>query len=296
MTKESGPLLAAIEAGGTKLALAVGYATGTIVARQEIPTCNPADTLEEAVNWLSNQGPFSAIGIATFGPAQLDRMAADWGHILGTPKPGWSHCNLAGFFADRFKVPVGFDTDVNGAALGEYMLGAGRGTSGMAYVTVGTGIGGGVILNGQVTHGISHPEMGHFFPRREAADRAYAGNCPYHGDCLEGLASGPAILSRWGSTLSDLPDGHEAHGLVADYLAQLCHTLFAFCAVERVVMGGGVMRTPGLVELVGASARALDGGYLPGGVRHQVVSPQLANNAGVVGALLLADLTICKLD
>lgn len=291
---ESGPLLAAIEAGGTKFVLAVGYASGIIVARHEIPTGKPDETLAKAADWLEGQERFAAIGIATFGPAQLDTNAADWGHILGTPKPGWSNCDVAGYFADRFEVPVGFDTDVNGAALGEYRLGAGRGFGGMAYVTVGTGIGGGVIVNGEIVHGISHPEMGHFYPRREEADRSYAGNCPFHGDCLEGLASGPAILSRWGSKLSDLPDDHEAHALVAGYLAQLCHTLFAFCAVERVVIGGGVMKTPGLIERVGTTARSIDQRYLPGGVRHQVVSPQLGNDAGIVGALLLADARICK--
>ncbi|KLI64365.1 ROK family protein [Aurantiacibacter marinus] len=282
-------MLAAIEAGGTKFVLAVGHASGAIAARHEIPTRTPEETLAEAASWIQSQGPVAAIGIAAFGPAQLDRNAADWGHILGTPKPGWTHCDIAGYFANRFEIPVGFDTDVNGAALGEYRLGAGRMTGGMAYITVGTGIGGGIIVNGEIVHGVSHPEMGHFYPRREASDRAFAGVCPYHGDCLEGLASGPAILARWGRNLSDLPDDHEAHGLVAGYLAQLCHTLFAFCAVECIVMGGGVMKTPGLLERVHASAQSLDNRYLPGGARHQIVSPKLGNDAGIVGALRLAN-------
>ena len=154
-------------------------------------------------------------------------------------------------------MPIGFNTDVNGAALGEFRFGAGRGTSGMAYVTVGTGIGGGLIVDGNLANGAGHPEMGHYYPHRGANDSKFGGNCPFHGDCLEGLASGPAILSRWGKTLSELPDEHEAHDLVAGYLAQLCHTLFACCAIERVVLGGGVMHTQGLLKRVGDCAAKL---------------------------------------
>ena len=288
MTSGDKPLLGAIEAGGTKFVLAVGHSPDEIVARHEIPTRTPEETLAEAAQWFETHGKLSALGIATFGPAQLDRDASDWGHILETPKPGWSRCDLAGYFANRLGVTVGFDTDVNGAAMAEHWFGAGRGTAGMAYVTVGTGIGGGLIVNGQVVHGTGHPEMGHFFPHRDQSDHAFAGSCPFHGECLEGLASGPAILSRWGQKLSDLPQDHEAHALVAGYLAQLCHSLFALCAIERVVMGGGVMKTLGLIDLVGEMTQSLGNEYLPGRVHQQVVSAQLGNDAGIVGGLLLA--------
>lgn len=288
MTSGDGPLLGAIEAGGTKFVLAVGRSPDDIAARHEIPTRTPEETLAEAAQWFEAQGQLSALGIATFGPAQLDHEAADWGHILETPKPGWSRCDLAGYFADRLRVSVGFDTDVNGAALAEHQFGAGRDAAGMAYVTVGTGIGGGLIVNEQVVHGAGHPEMGHFFPRRDQSDHVFAGSCPFHGDCLEGLASGPAILSRWGQKLSDLPQEHEAHALVAGYLAHLCHSLFAFCAIERVVLGGGVVKTPGLIDRVGGMARLLGCDYLPGRTRQQVVPAGLGNDAGLVGGLLLA--------
>lgn len=284
-----GGLLGGIEAGGTKFVLGVARTPGDILARHEIPTRTPAETLAEAAGWLAGQGAIAALGIATFGPAQIDPAASNWGHITDTPKPHWSHCDLAGYFGQHLGLPVGFDTDVDGAALAEYHLGAGRGAAGMVYVTVGTGIGGGLIANGRIVHGAGHTEMGHFFPRRGADDRDFAGNCPFHGDCLEGLANGPAILARWGKTLSDLPPDHQAHDLVAGYLAQFCHTLFATAAVETIVMGGGVMKTPGLLERVRDKARALDGGYLPGSAQHKVVAPELGQDAGLTGALLLAE-------
>lgn len=285
---EDETLLGAVEAGGTKFVLATGTADGTIRSRHNIVTTSPQETLAKARDWFATQPDISALGIASFGPVELDRASAQWGHITETPKPGWSNCDLAGYFASEMGVPIGFDTDVNGAALGEYRFGAGRGMNGMAYITVGTGIGGGVIIEGNLAHGVGHPEMGHYYPRRSAQDRDFDGKCPFHGDCLEGLASGPAILSRWGKTLSDLPQDHEAHDLVAGYLAQACHTLFACCAIERVVLGGGVMKTPGLLERVrGATAKA-GANYLPGRDRQAVSAPQLGDDAGITGALLLA--------
>lgn len=288
MNPDKQPLIAGIEAGGTKFVLAVGTAPTAITARHVIPTRLPEETLAEAADWFAAQGAIAALGIASFGPVVIDRRSPRWGRIGRTPKPGWKDCDLAGYFARRLNVPVGLDTDVNGAALAEFSLGAGRGTAGMAYVTVGTGIGGGLMINGEIVHGAGHPEMGHFHPRRDAADHDFAGHCPYHGDCLEGLASGPAILARWGADLSHLPPEHEAHDLVTGYLAQLCHTLFACTAVERVVLGGGVMKTPGLVDAVAARVRLVDNDYLPGGAVQSVVAPGLGEASGITGALLLA--------
>ena len=283
-------MLGGIEAGGTKFVLAVGSSPTEIIARHEIPTREPATTLAQAGEWFEGQGSISALGIASFGPVDLDRSSPRWGHITNTPKPGWENCDLAGYFAERFGVPIGFDTDVNGAALAEYQHGAGKGASSLAYITVGTGIGGGLVLDGRPVHGAAHPEMGHIFTRRHAEDRAFEGICPHHGDCLEGLASGPAIKARWGASLSELPADHIAHEIVAYYLAQLAHSLIAMMAVEIIVFGGGVMNTDGLLRRVGRRTSELGAAYFPGGAKHKIASPGLDQNAGLAGALMLAPL------
>lgn len=281
-------MLGAIEAGGTKFVLAVGTAPGEIAATATIPTGDPASTLAEAARWFAAQGPLDALGIGSFGPVELARGHPRWGTITNTPKPGWSDCDIAGFFARRLGVPVGFDTDVNAAALAEYAAAQAQGCRSLAYLTIGTGIGGGLVLEGQPVHGIAHPEMGHIHPRRHAQDTDFAGICPHHGDCLEGLASGPAIAARWGAPLSQLPADHPAHEIIADYVAQACHTLFAMLAAERVVIGGGVAKTAGLVERIAARTAELGAGYLPGGSRHRVTRPGLGEDAGITGAMMLA--------
>lgn len=288
MSSEDKPLLGGIEAGGTKFVLAVGHSPTEIIEQHEISTRDPATTLSQAGDWFEGQGSFSALGIASFGPVDLDRSSPRWGYITNTPKPGWANCNLAGYFAERFGVPIGFDTDVNGAALAEYKHGAGKAASSLAYITVGTGIGGGLVLDGKAVHGAAHAEMGHIFPRRHADDREFEGICPHHGDCLEGLASGPAIKARWGASLSELPSDHLAHEIIASYLAQLAHSLIALTAVEIIVFGGGVMKTDGLTQRVAGRASKLGAEYFPGGPKHKIVSPSLGQNAGLAGALLLA--------
>lgn len=281
-------MLGGIEAGGTKFVLAVGPAPGEITARCTIPTSDPTTTLAEAASWFAAQEPITALGIGSFGPVDLDPASAGWGRITNTPKAGWADCDVAGFFAGQLGVPVGFDTDVNAAALAEYAA-AGNAEGSLAYLTIGTGIGGGLVLDGKPVHGIAHPEMGHTYPRRAPEDCDFPGICPHHGDCLEGLASGPAIAARWGMSLSKLPKDHPAHAIIADYIAQACHTLFASVAVAEVVIGGGVANTPGLVEQVAARARELDAGYLPGGARHAIIHPRCGGDAGIIGALMLAE-------
>lgn len=296
MTSAGNRLLGGIEAGGTKFVLAVGHSPTEIIERQEIPTSDPATTLSQAGDWFESQGAISALGIASFGPVELDGSSPLWGHITNTPKPGWENCDLAGYFAERFDVPIGFDTDVNGAALAEYKYGAGKGhgaeraKSSLAYITVGTGIGGGLVLDGKAVHGAAHPEMGHIYPRRHPDDRGFKGICPHHGDCLEGLASGPAIMARWGASLSELPADHIAHEIIADYLAQLAHSLIAVMSVEIIVLGGGVMKTDGLLERVDRRTSELGAEYFPGGPNHKIVSPRLGQNAGLIGALMLRPL------
>lgn len=281
-------MLGAIEAGGTKFVLAVGPSPDAITARTQIPTLDPATTLAAAADWFERQGPVTRLGIGSFGPVDLDPSSVSWGRITNTPKSGWADCDIAGYFIDRLGVPVGFDTDVNAAALAEYRAVAGQGCRGLAYLTIGTGIGGGLVLEGRPVHGIAHPEMGHIYPRRHPLDRDFAGTCPHHGDCLEGLASGPAIAARWGASLSQLPEHHPGHDIIADYVAQACHTLFAVLATERVVIGGGVAKTAGLIERIGARTAQLGAGYLPGGTRYRVTAPELGADAGITGALMLA--------
>ncbi|WP_337846942.1 ROK family protein [Sphingomonas sp.] len=280
-------MLGAIEAGGTKFVLAIGSAPDAIVARTSVPTRDPESTVATALAWFATQPPIEALGLGTFGPVGLDSTRADWGHILSTPKEGWSGFDLAGSLGRALRVPVAVETDVNAAAVAEARLGAERGGGSLAYMTVGTGIGVGLVLDGRCVHGAAHPEMGHYYPRRPMGDTD-PGNCPFHGDCLEGLASGPAILKRWGATLSDLAADHPAHALVAGYLAQACHSLFAMTAVETVVIGGGVLATPGLLPAIADATQALDAGYLPGGQRHRVCAPALGDASGITGAMLLA--------
>lgn len=281
------PLLGAIEAGGTKFVLAAGHSPAGPLVTHAIPTTTPQETLAAAADWFEAQGQFKAFGIASFGPVDLDRNSATWGHITATPKPGWSNCDIAGYFARRFHAPVGFDTDVNAAALAEFAH-VGPEASSLAYITVGTGIGGGLVIDGRAVHGSAHPEMGHLFPRRAAGDSDFAGICPFHGDCLEGLASGPAIKARWGASLSELPVNHAAHETVAGYLAQLCQTLFAVLAVETIVLGGGVMQTPGLLERIIRRTAQIDAGYLPGRSRQTIRGPALGTESGMRGAMMLA--------
>jgi fructokinase len=281
-------MLGAIEAGGTKFVLAVGPSPDRITARHTIPTRDPATTLAEAAQWLSGQGGCAALGIGSFGPVDLDPGSPRFGFITNTPKPGWADCDIAGWLGQALGVPTGFDTDVNAAALAEHAA-AGGGGGGLAYLTIGTGIGGGLVIGGKPVHGIAHPEMGHIYPRRHRDDVEFAGICPAHGDCLEGLASGPAIIARWGASLSQLSADHPGHAIIADYIAQACHTLFASVAVQEIVIGGGVANTPGLVERVAERARELDNGYLPGGTRHAIIRPRLGGDAGITGAMMLAE-------
>lgn len=287
-----GDLFGCIEAGGTKFVVGLVQRDRVIVARAHVHTRAREETIGEAIAWLEAasrlHGRIAGVGIASFGPVGLDRSRADWGHILTTTKPGWSGTDMAGPFARAFGCPVGFDTDVNGAALAENLWGAGMDADVSAYLTVGTGIGGGAIVRGVPLHGFGHPEMGHAFPPRHPDDRDFAGVCPFHGACFEGLASGPAIVARWGATLSDLPASHPGHAIVAFYLAQLTVALSALLAPQRIVMGGGVMEAPGLIARIREARTMIAGGYFPGEAQDVIVPPALGTDAGLLGALVLA--------
>ncbi|WP_017671692.1 ROK family protein [Blastomonas sp. AAP53] len=282
------PLLGAIEAGGTKFVLGVGYGPGEIIDQRQIATRDPETTLAETIAFLGEHAGLAAIGIGSFGPLERDSRDPRWGHILATPKPGWSDCDLAGHVARALGVPVAFDTDVNAAALAEARAGAARDTQVSVYVTIGTGIGGGVIADGRIVGGKGHPELGHMRPRRAADDSDFEGVCPFHGDCLEGLASGPAIIARWGQSLSHLAADHPAHAIIAGYLAEMCNTLRAALAPDAIVLGGGVMGTPGLFDSIVETAHATDGGYFALPAAQVIRRPALAPVSGLAGAFLLA--------
>lgn len=283
------PLYGLIEAGGTKFVLGVAHGPDEIIAITRIPTTTPAETLAAVGDWLAPHGPLAAVGIGTFGPVEIDRASPQRGQILATPKPGWSHTDLVGPLTNRLGCPVGLDTDVTAAALAEYRWGAGQGQPSVLYFTIGTGIGGGAVIGGRPLAGISHPEMGHMRLPLHPADADFAGVCPFHGTCLEGLASGPAIKARYGLSLSELPDDHAGHEIIAWYLA---HTVIAAQAMfepGRIVLGGGVMATPGLIERVRREADRLGNGYFRGKAGEVVVPPGLGDRSGLLGALALAE-------
>jgi fructokinase len=292
----SDPIYGGLEAGGTKFVCAVGRAPDGVLEEARFATRGPEETLADALSFFraaKTKYDLAAIGIATFGPAIVDPAAPDWGQIGQTPKPGWSGTDLAGVFARELSLPVGFDTDVNGAGLAEARWGAATGCSQSAYVTIGTGIGGGIIVDGKSLHGLQHPEIGHIRVARPQGEQAARGVCPFHDDCLEGLASGPAIKARWGAALGELPPDHPAWQVEADYLGQLCAELVLMVSPQRIVLGGGVMGNEALFAPIRAVARARLGGYVPaleraGAMAALIVPPALGTRAGIIGALALA--------
>jgi fructokinase len=235
-----------------------------------------------------------AIGIGSFGPVDLHRGSPSYGHITATPKLAWRNFDLAGAVRGALDLPIGFDTDVNAAALAEARWGAARGLADFVYVTVGTGIGGGALVAGSPLHGLQHPEMGHIRVPHDRAKDPYPGICPYHGDCLEGLASGPAIEARWGMGPDSLPPDHPAWELEAHYLALGLASWVSILSPSRIVMGGGVMRQPRLFPLMRGKLQKELNGYIPcrelqDGIDAYIVPAKLGERAGVLGALVLAE-------
>jgi fructokinase len=277
-----------VEAGGTKFVLGIATDTDNIEATTRIETTKPEETIGAVLDWFAGQGKIDAIGIASFGPLELDKASPNWGQITETPKPHWSGADIAGPLLRAFNCPVAIDTDVNGAALAESLWGAGQEQRSLVYFTIGTGVGGGAIVDGQILCGLSHPEMGHIRLPRHPDDRDFPGTCPFHGDCLEGLASGPAIIARWGQSLSHLDQSHPAHDIIALYIAQTVVTMQAIFSPGRIIFGGGVMGTPGLIDRVRQQAVTLGGGYFRGESADVVTLPGLGDQAGLLGALALA--------
>ncbi|MFO7536526.1 MAG: ROK family protein, partial [Chloroflexota bacterium] len=242
---------------------------------------------------IAERGPLAAIGIASFGPLDPHPDSPAFGHITTTPKPGWANADLAGPIQRTFNVPIGFDTDVNGAALSEGRWGAAQGLDTFIYFTIGTGIGGGAMVNGRLLHGLIHPEMGHMRLPHDWETDPYPGRCPFHGDCLEGMASGPAIGDRWGRPGHELPADHPAWALQANYLALALHNLICILSPQRIILGGGVMDQPHLLPLVRRRVQELLNGYVQSPaileqIDRYIVPPGLGPQAGVLGAIALA--------
>jgi fructokinase len=282
-----------IEAGGSKWECAIGTGPDDVRASTTIPTTTPAETIDRAVAFFEREGPVDAIGIGSFGPLDGNPASPTWGYITTTPKPGWAQTDVGREIRRRLSVPVAFDTDVNAAALAEHRWGAAQGLDTSCYITVGTGIGGGGMVEGRLLHGLVHPEFGHMrIPHDRDAD-PFPGVCPYHGDCWEGLASGRAIEARWGKPSAELDD-EAAWDLEAHYLALGLVCVICVLSPERVVIGGGVMNRRGLLELVHREIVALMNGYLSAavlgdGISGFVTIPALGRRAGVLGAIALAE-------
>lgn len=285
-----------IEAGGTNFVCAAGTGPYDLRAKISFPTTTPKDTISRAIEFFLSREGIAAIGIASFGPVDLDSSSPSYGHITSTPKPGWRNTNIVGKVHDVLNVPVGFDTDVNAAALSEHMWGAAHGVDNFVYLTVGTGIGGGSITDGHLVHGLIHPEIGHLrIPHDSKADD-FIGSCPYHGDCLEGLASGAAIAQRWGQAPEGLPQNHPAWQLEASYLGLAVANLVYTLSPRRIIMGGGVMKQPQLLPMVRKKVLEELNGYLQATdilqhIDSYIVPPGLGDHAGVLGAIALAQRT-----
>lgn len=286
-----------IEAGGTKFVCAVGTGPHDLRAVVQFPTTTPEETLGHAIAFFRAQQEkgldLAGVGIGSFGPLDPDPSSATFGHITTTPKPGWAWVDIAGRVQEALGVPVRFDTDVNAAALGEGRWGAAQGLHTFVYLTVGTGIGGGGLVHGALLHGLMHPEMGHIRVPHDWEADPYSGCCPYHGDCLEGLASGPALEGRWGQPGESLPPDHPAWDLEARYLALGLVDIICILSPQRIVMGGGVMQQRHLFPRIRQQVRELLAGYLrvPEAVERMeayIVPPALGGRAGVLGAIALA--------
>ncbi len=277
----SGSLYGAIEAGGTKFLVAVGDDPTQPTDVHRIPTSNdPRETMAEVIAYFQQRPAVAGVGVASFGPVDFAH-----GSIGKTPKLAWQHFPIVETLAQALKLPVALETDVNAAALGESLYGAGRGIETFVYITVGTGIGGGAIVNGHTLRGLLHPEMGHLPVRRHPEEPAgFGGACPFHGGCLEGMASGPAMKARWGQPAETLPPDHPAWRIEAHYLAQACLSLSCILSPQRIVLGGGVLSQPALYDLVRDDLKRIVNGYLP---LPEIVPPELPLPA-LTGALALA--------
>jgi fructokinase len=290
-------LFGGIEGGGTKFNCVVGASPDDIKREERFPTTTPDETLEKTISFFrqveADFGKLFALGIACFGPLDPDPASPTFGRILPTPKPGWSHADVVGTMKTAFDIPIAFDTDVNGAALGEWTWGAAQGLDTFIYLTIGTGIGGGVMANGKLLHGLLHPEMGHILIPHDRERDPFEGWCPFHKDCFEGLAAGPAIEKRWGQKAETLPLDHPAWDLEADYIALALSTLIVTLSPQRIILGGGVGGREDLLPRIRKTVQTTLNGYVQSPaildqIEKYIVPPGLGERSGMLGALAMA--------
>ena len=279
-----------IEAGGTKMVCAIADETGALKDRMSVPTGQPEETLGSMISYFKKHD-VAALGIGCFGPVDLNMDSETYGFITKTPKPGWTDCDIVGTFQRALAVPVGFDTDVNGAMLGEMTWGAARGCQTAIYITVGTGVGVGICANGGLLHGLVHPEAGHILLKRHPDD-TYAGHCPFHPDCMEGLASGPAIAGRWGKPAAELADRKDVWEMEAYYIAQAVTDYILAYSPQKVILWGGVMHQEALFPMVRSGVQKLLNGYvhhpaITDAIETYIVPPALGEDPGILGAVRL---------
>ena len=288
------PIYGGVEAGGTKFSCILGSDPDHILSERTIRTTTPEETIAQVIEFFAKAAdPVSAIGIGSFGPIDLNRSSRSFGYITNTPKPGWQNTDLIGTIGRALKVPIVFDTDTSVAALGEMKWGNAEALDHILYLTIGTGIGGGFIINGKPLHGLLHPEMGHMQIPHDWKQDPFPGTCPYHGDCLEGLASGPAVHKRWGAPGESLPSDHRAWTLETQYIAAGLVNLICALSPQRIILGGGVMRRAELFEKIRIRMKELSNRYfdhiqLQDKIAEYVVPAKLGNRVGVLGALALA--------
>ncbi|MGC9399260.1 MAG: ROK family protein [Anaerolineae bacterium] len=292
-------LYAGLEAGGTKFVCAVGSGPDDIRAETRFPTTTPEETLARTIAFFREQQeqlgvPPEALGIASFGPVDPDPHSPTYGWITSTPKPGWADTDVLGPLVEALNVPAAFDTDVNGAALGEFCWGAAQGLDTFIYLTIGTGIGGGGMVGGTLMHGLVHPEMGHIRIPHDRERDPYAGGCPFHGDCFEGLANGPAVEARWGRPGEALPRDHPAWPLEAHYIALGLVNYITTLSPQRIILGGGIMQQQQLFPMIREEVQRLLNGYIQAPaileeIESYIVPPALGGRAGVLGAMALAE-------
>ena len=283
-------LIGGIEAGGTKMVCAVGDENGVVKDRTSFPTRQPEETFADMIAYYKNWD-IQALGIGCFGPVDLNRQSRTYGYITKTPKPGWGNCDIVGAFKDALGVPVGFDTDVNGAVLGEVTWGAAKGLDSAIYITIGTGVGVGVYVNGGLLHGLVHPEGGHILLIRHPKD-TYEGKCPFHKNCVEGLAAGPSIEARWGKKAAELADRDEVWEMEAYYIAQAITDYILSYSPQKIILWGGVMHQEKLFGMVRKEVLNLLNGYvahetITEHIDQYIVPPALGEDPGIMGAIKL---------
>lgn len=291
-------VIAAVEAGGTKFICGLGTEEGKIIEKINIPTTNPEETMQKVIEYFKDK-KFDVMGIGSFGPIDPVKGSKTYGYITKTPKPYWSDYNMIGELKKHYDVPMEFDTDVNGAALAESWWGAGTGLKNLVYITVGTGIGAGAVVNGTMLQGLTHPEMGHIFLKRHPEDK-FEGRCPFHKDCLEGMAAGPAIEDRWGKKGQELMDKDEVWELEAYYLAQALVNYILILSPQRIIMGGGVMKQQQLFPLIRKNVQKFLNNYvykkeILEEIDKYIVYPGLGDDAGFIGSIALGKIALDSL-